>query len=108
MTFQSSPRACWRPSSLLAPCSRGRRCVVVQNGDSNGRPVVLGSATTTADDDHQHDEGEHARRPTRVQSGRHAGAIAERRGVSVDQLQELNPDVDPQSLRAGSGSSLRE
>jgi LysM repeat protein len=44
----------------------------------------------------------------RVRSGDTLGAIAEKTDVSVDKLVELNPDVDPQSLRAGQRLRLRE
>jgi teichoic acid transport system ATP-binding protein len=37
----------------------------------------------------------------RVQTGDTFGAIAEETGVSVEELQELNPAVDPQSLTVG-------
>jgi LysM repeat protein len=36
-----------------------------------------------------------------VKSGDTLGAIAETTGVSVDTLQELNPELDPQALIAG-------
>jgi LysM repeat protein len=36
------------------------------------------------------------------------GVIAERTGVSVERLQELNPEVDPQALVAGQKIKLRE
>jgi LysM repeat protein len=44
----------------------------------------------------------------RVRSGDTLGAIAEKTDVSVDKLVQLNPDVDPQSLRAGQRLRLRE
>jgi LysM repeat protein len=43
-----------------------------------------------------------------VRSGDTLGAIAERVDVPVDRLLVLNPDVDPQSLRAGQRLRLRE
>jgi LysM repeat protein len=48
------------------------------------------------------------RKTYRVRSGDTLGAIAERVDVPVDRLLELNPDVDPQSLRAGQRLRLRE
>ena len=36
------------------------------------------------------------------------GLIAEKTGVSVDRLLELNPDLDPQALVAGQKITLRE
>jgi LysM repeat protein len=49
-----------------------------------------------------------ARRTYRVRSGDTLGGIAERVDVPVDRILELNPDVDPQSLRAGQRLRLRE
>lgn len=42
-----------------------------------------------------------------IKSGDTLGAIAEQTGVSVDSLQELNPEIDPQALIAGQKIKLR-
>jgi hypothetical protein len=42
-----------------------------------------------------------------VQPGDSLGAIAEETGVSVERLEELNPQVDPQALQAGATLKLR-
>ena len=42
-----------------------------------------------------------------VQPGDSLGAIAEETGVSVERLEELNPQVDPQALQAGVTLRLR-
>lgn len=42
-----------------------------------------------------------------VKPGDTLGMIAERTGVSVTELQELNPDLDPQSLTVGDRIRLR-
>jgi LysM repeat protein len=42
-----------------------------------------------------------------VQSGDTLGAIAETTGVTVETLQELNPELDPQALIAGQKIQLR-
>jgi LysM repeat protein len=44
----------------------------------------------------------------RVRSGDTLGGISQRVDVSVDEILKLNPDVDPQSLRAGQRLRLRE
>ena len=44
----------------------------------------------------------------RVKPGDTLGVIAERTGVSVERLQELNPDLDPQALVTGQRLKLRE
>ena len=47
------------------------------------------------------------RRSYTVRAGDTLGAIAEDTGVSVDELQRLNPDLDPQALGAGEKLKLR-
>jgi LysM repeat protein len=42
-----------------------------------------------------------------VQSGDTLGGIAEKTGVSVETLQELNPNVDPQALTSGQRLKLK-
>lgn len=43
-----------------------------------------------------------------VRTGDTLGAIAERTGVSVERIQQLNPQIDPQALVAGQKIRLRE
>ena len=43
-----------------------------------------------------------------VKTGDTLGSIAEKTGVGVEQLLELNPDLDPQALVAGQKIKLRE
>ena len=42
-----------------------------------------------------------------VKSGDTLGSIAESTGVGVEELQELNPEIDPQSLTVGDSIRLR-
>jgi LysM repeat protein len=42
-----------------------------------------------------------------VKSGDTLGAIAERTGVPIERIQQLNPDLDPQALVAGQRIKLR-
>lgn len=42
-----------------------------------------------------------------VQPGDSLSVIAEKTGVSLDRLQELNPDIDPQLLASGEKLRLR-
>ena len=42
-----------------------------------------------------------------VQAGDTLGGIAEKTGVSVETLQELNPNVDPQALTSGQRLKLK-
>ena len=49
------------------------------------------------------------RRPVyRVKLNDTLGLIAEKTGVPVERLQELNPELDPQTLRSGQKIKLRE
>ena len=43
-----------------------------------------------------------------VKTGDTLGSIAERTGVPVEKLQELNPELDPQALVSGQKIKLRE
>ena len=43
-----------------------------------------------------------------VKTGDTLASIAERTGVSVERLQELNPELDPQALVSGQKIKLRE
>ena len=50
-----------------------------------------------------------AQRPVyTVKTGDTLGAIAEKTGLEVERLQELNPDLDPQALVSGQKIKLRE
>jgi len=48
------------------------------------------------------------RRSYTVRAGDTLGAIAEETGVPVEELQRLNPDLDPQALGAGEKLKLRQ
>jgi LysM repeat protein len=71
------------------------------SGRAAGRTTTTRTTTTTA-----------PRRPRgnnyTVKTGDTLGSIAERTGVGVEQLLELNPDLDPQALVAGQKIKLRE
>lgn len=43
-----------------------------------------------------------------IKAGDTLGAIAEKTGVSVEELERLNPELDPQALVAGQRIQLRE
>ena len=66
---------------------------------TTGKKTTTGKARTTAA----------SSKPSTytVKSGDTLGMIAEQTGVSVEQLQELNPDLDPQSLTVGDRVRLR-
>ena len=48
------------------------------------------------------------RRTYRVRPGDTLQIISERTGVSVEELQQLNPDLDPQALTVGQRLKLKE
>lgn len=83
--------------------------VVVKQGTESGRTtparaVPTRSATKTAT------KAETRRRTAKrysVRSGDTASGIAERSGITVERLQALNPDLDPQSLSPGERLKLR-
>jgi LysM domain len=73
--------------------------VVVQS--AGGDPSNGGKPTATVKT-HQHGARRHARRRFYVvKSGDNLSLIAERTGVELGTIQELNPDLDAQALRVG-------
>lgn len=72
-------------------------------GDEGGSRTSTGARTTRTTGG---GSGGGASRYT-VKSGDTLGAIAESTGVPVDELVELNPDLDAQSLRVGQRIKLR-
>ena len=112
------------PGRILAPIALAAfglalLMIVVSAGGSDDGP-----SNTEADKQEQRDlrvqQGE-KRRQERAQSesrisrgvyvvktGDTLGSIAERTGVPVERLQELNPELDPQALVSGQKIKLRE
>jgi LysM repeat protein len=70
------------------------------SGRTSGRTTTTRTTTTRA----QRPRG----KSYTVKTGDTLGSIAERTGVAVEQLLELNPDLDPQTLVAGQKIKLRE
>jgi hypothetical protein len=69
------------------------------NGDGNGE-----EAEEASEED---EERPRRRRHYRVQPGDTPSGIAERTGVPLDQIEELNPDLDPQLLSPGDRIRIR-
>jgi LysM repeat protein len=100
------------PLRLLAPLSLvafGVAFVIVLSNsavDDNhprARPSnAQAPTTTTAENKYAH------RRSYTVRAGDTLGAIAEKTGVAVTTLEDLNPGLDPQALVAGQKIKLRE
>ena len=88
--------------------------VVMSNASSSsdgGSPAAPGTdaeRTTTTDDRETRTEPKPRGNSYTVKTGDTLGGIAERTGVQVEQLLELNPDLDPQTLVAGQKIKLRE
>jgi LysM repeat protein len=99
-----------RPARVLAPlvllaCAAAVLLVVQKTLKDD---PSASSATTTTTTTTTRTTKVSTRKTYRVRSGDTLGAISVRVDVPVDQLLKLNPDVDPQSLRAGQRLRLRE
>ena len=102
------------PARMLAPlalviCAIAFFYVVFTSGSGDeGAGGNASQRTTTA----QRSERGGTRQPRRgtytVKTGDTLAGIAAKTGVSVDRLQELNPELDPQALVSGQKIKLRE
>ncbi|HEX8856888.1 MAG TPA: LysM domain-containing protein [Thermoleophilaceae bacterium] len=102
------------PARLLAPIALivaliAFVVVVTSSGtsDNSGSKSTSSSATTQRSTTNKKAPAA-TRRSYTVKVGDTLGAIAERTGVPVATLQELNPALDPQNLVAGQKIKLRE
>jgi LysM repeat protein len=85
-------------------------------GDSGGTPTASESAKqrdlgSTAKKSKKKSGGAAAALPTKtytVKTGDTLGSIAEKTGIPIEKLQELNPQIDPQQLSSGQRIKLRE
>lgn len=96
------------PARFLAPLAvlavSGAVYLVVNSGlqSDAGSPSATVQTTTTTSAHPRH----HKKTYT-VRSGDTLSAIAERFGISVEHLQQLNPSVDPNALHTGQKLKLR-
>jgi hypothetical protein len=74
----------------------------VDNNHARAQPSTSAATTTTVQNKYAH------RRSYTVRTGDTLGGIAEKTGVDVTTLQDLNPGLDPQALVAGQKIKLRE
>jgi LysM repeat protein len=81
---------------------------VTGGDDDNGGRATSTQATDTQTTTTPGGQGRRLRRNYVVKPGDSFGSIAERFGVTVDQLEQLNPEVDPQALVVGQRIKLRE
>jgi LysM repeat protein len=102
---------------LLAPVALllavGAVLVVVQSStQSDGSDDDGGQPTAGQQTEEQTTTGSEPSRPRRasytVKLNDTLGLISEKTGVSVERLQELNPELDPQNLIVGQKVKLRE
>jgi teichoic acid transport system ATP-binding protein len=107
----------FRPVHLLAPLALVAVAVAVAvvvlnsdvtGGDDNDGQATSRQATETETTTTPDGQGRRQRRNYVVRPGDSFGSIAERTGVTVDQLERLNPEVDPQALVVGQRIKLRE
>jgi LysM repeat protein len=103
------------PARLLAPLALLLAVVAVllvvqASSDSNGSKDDKSSETTTTTD--QTTDSTTPTRRTRptytVKLNDTLGLISEKTGVSVERIEELNPELDPQNLIVGQKIKLRE
>jgi LysM repeat protein len=109
-----SPFRLLAPLALLAVSAAIVFVVISSASTSNGssdRAATEREAGSTDTAQQERDTPDPPRprgRTYTVKTGDTLGLIAERTGVPVDRLLELNPDLDPQALVAGQKITLRE
>ena len=94
------------PARVLAPAALGAFVlvvviVIVLSGGSGGRPAASGSGARHSARAH------HRRRFYKVRRGQTLSSIAERTGIPIERLRELNPQLDPELVRPGQRLKLR-
>lgn len=95
------------PARVLVPVAFGTFVLAVaivialSAGGSGGRPAASSSGARHSARAH------HRRRFYKVRRGQTLSSIAERTGIPIERLRELNPQLDPDLLRAGQRLKLR-
>ena len=92
------------PARLAAPLAllaAAVAVVVVIQASRSNSPGSASSATRTAVTQPARRVRPADRRPYVVKPGDTLTVIADKTGVSLDELQQLNPDVDPNALQTG-------
>ena len=77
------------------------------DGDDGERAAETSERTSTEETTERRPAPRRAATYT-VKTGDTLGAIAEKTGLDVETLQELNPELDPQALVSGQKIKLRE
>ncbi len=100
MMSSSSPLRFLAPGALLAVLLAV--FLVIQSGTGEDAAKPVAGATT------ERTTTKKGRRTYTVRPGDNLSEIAQRYDLTVEQLQDLNPDVDPQAIRAGQRLRLRD
>lgn len=89
------------PLALLA--AGGATYGVVKDGlkDTNDKASTTTVTSKTTTSKAKSTSGSKSRRTYTVKSGDVLSAIAEKTGVALERIEELNPDIDPSSLQKG-------
>jgi LysM repeat protein len=109
------------PARLLAPLALVAAALSIYlvvrselSGGADGSTTTRPAATTTNERTSTTSRSGSSRRSSSrrprtytVRAGDVLSSIAERTGVPLSRLEELNPDVDPQALRTGQKLKLR-
>jgi LysM repeat protein len=105
-----SPARYLAPLALVAVCAALFAVVSSTTGNGDGGSTTNGRPAASPDNA----EGSPARQRRRrvrkfyvVRAGDTPGAIAERTGVPLAEIERLNPDIDPQQLSPGQRLRLR-
>jgi LysM repeat protein len=104
------------PYRMLAPLAlllvTGAVVIVIASSDiadgDDSESTATTTERTTTEPTTPTGRGRRQRRNYVVRPGDSFGSIAEKTGVSVEQLELLNPEVDPQALVVGQRLKLRE
>jgi LysM repeat protein len=102
------------PARLLAPlalvaCAVATVAIVLNSRSDDGSAGSSPPAAQTRTASTQERGRQRPRRTTyTVKTGDTLAGIAEKTGVTVARLQELNPELDPQALVSGQKIKLRE
>ena len=111
-----SPQSLRNSPRLLAPLALAACALAVlvilagslAGGDSSDDPSAPQQATEQTDAATQTAREPRTPATYTVQANDTLGAIAEKTGVTVETIELLNPEVDPQALIAGQKLKLRE
>jgi LysM repeat protein len=109
-TGRRSPARLLAPLALIAVAFAVVAVVLSSSGTDNdgGGDATANRPSTSAPSSTTTTTPAPRRSTYTVKTGDTLNAIAEKTGVSVERLEELNPDLDPQALLSGQKINLRE